>query len=483
MDKVQRLAEITIPTVYTDDSYNSAQDQLTNGSTSMGAQCVTNIVNKLVMAMFPSTRPFYKLAVTEVEAQQLTGKLGIDMDTLTDILSQGERDSTLELEMVGGRDTLYEVVTHLVVAGNILLDLSDKEEICAHPLRDYVVRRDGKGRPISIVIKECLYNDELEADVRKYLPPYTPDHQHEVYTWIHLMPANNKKMRMTKWVDHVQLPYNMYGGTWDREDCPYRPLTWRLPVKQHYGVGRVEEYFNDFGTYEVVSDAMSDGAVLASQFRWLQNPGGLTRPEDFATSKNGDVIPGIANDLQLVAANIGQQLSTVMQISEVYSRRVGIGFLLNSAVTRDAERVTAEELRLQAIELEGSLGGVYSRLSKDIQQPLARWLLKRIDLAIKGTKITPVVVTGLDALSRNADLEKTLLFVSDVTSLGGIPPEQRLMLNESVIIADMAAGRGVPKSRYVATQDVIQQRQQDMQAQQVQAAQQQAQPAPTGTPV
>ena len=478
LDKVQRLAEITIPTVYTDDSYNSAQDQLTNGSTSMGAQCVTNIVNKLVMAMFPSTRPFYKLATTEAEMQNLVAQLGIDAETLTDILSQGERDSSLELEKVGGRDTLYEVVTHLVVAGNILMDLSDKEVISAHPLRDYCVRRDAKGQPISIIIKECLYNDELEQDVRQYLPPYTPDHQHEVYTWIHLMPSNRKKMRMTKWVDAIQLPYNMYGGTWDREDCPYRPLTWRLPVKQHYGIGRVEEYFNDFGTYEVLGDAMSDGAILASQFRWLQNPGGLTRPEDFATSKNGDVIPGLANDLQLVAANIGQQLSTVMQIAEVYSRRVGIGFLLNSAVTRQAERVTAEELRLQAIELESSLGGVYSRLSKDIQQPLARWLLKRIDLTIKGTKITPVVVTGLDALSRNADLERTLLFVQDVTNLGMIQPAQRLMLNESVIIADMAAGRGVPKSRYVATQDVIQQRQQQMQ-QQAQAAEQ---PSETGVP-
>jgi hypothetical protein len=211
--------------------------------------------------------------------------------------------------------------------------------------------------------------------------------------------------------------------------------------------------------------------VLASQFRWLQNPGGITRPEDFAQSRNGEVIPGVNGDLTLVVANIGQQLASVMQIGQVYQQRIGAGFLMNSAVTRQAERVTAEEIRLQAIELEQSLGGVYSRLSRDIQQPLVRWLMKKIDLSLKGTKITPVVVTGLDALSRNADLERLLMFLQDVTNLSGINPEQRLMLNEGNIIADFAAGRGVSKTRYVASDDEIRQRQQAISDAQAQAQQ------------
>ncbi len=469
MSRIERLAEITIPSVALDSSYDSGHDDLTNGASSLGSQCATHLVNKLMLAMFGTSRPFFRLALAEAEAAALAEKVGITLDELTDMLAQGERDATLELEMIAGRDTLYEIMTHLVVAGDVLMDLSEKDTIQAHPLCNYVVRRDRKGKPVVIIIRECVRYDELDEEAQKFVPPgNNPDTEHHVYTHIK---RKGDKMVMNLWIDHVRLPYDKFGGSWKIEDCPYIPLTWRLPLRQHYGVGRVEEYFADFAAYETQAESLSEGAVLAAQFRWLQNPGGITRPEDMANSKNGDIIPGVKGDLELVFSNIGQQLSTVLTISQEFSRRLGAGFLINSAVTRDAERVTAEEIRLQAQELEQSLGGVYSRLAKEIQKPLSRWLLERIDLSIKGTKITPVVMTGLDALSRNADLERLLMWLQDVTSLGGIPPEQRMMLQESNIIADMAAGRGVNTKRYLASATEVQARMQQLQNQQAAAGQ------------
>lgn len=458
--RAERLAEVSIPTVATDDSYNSGQDDLTNGTSSLGAQCATHLVNKLMLAMFGSSRPFFRLALPEAEGRQLAESAGITVDQLTDMLAQGERDATLELEMIGGRDALYEIVTHLVVAGDVLLDLSDKDTIQAHPLRNYVVRRDRKGAPVCIIIRETILGMDLDEDLRKYAPGSNGNSEHFLY---HRIRRRKGKMVMDVSLDSTVLPYREFGGSWSIQECPYIPLTWRLPLRQHYGVSRVEEYYRDFSSYELLSEAMGDGAVLAAQYRWLANPGGITRPEDMTASVNGAVIPGVEGDLKLVSANIGQQLSTVLTISQEYSRRLGAGFLINSAVTRDAERVTAEEIRIQAQELEQSLGGVYSRLAKDIQQPLSRWLLKRIDLSIKGTKIVPIVMTGLDALSRNADLERLMLWLQDVTNLGAIPPQQLARLNESTIIADMAAGRGVNTKRYLASAEEVQARMQQMQ--------------------
>ena len=51
--------------------------------------------------------------------------------------------------------------------------------------------------------------------------------------------------------------------------------------------------------------------------------------------------------------------------------RLAAAFLLNSSVQRDAERVTAEEVRFMAQELESTLGGVYSVLSQEFQLPLS----------------------------------------------------------------------------------------------------------------
>jgi hypothetical protein len=465
LDRCERFAEITIPSVCPDDAYDSSRDALTQGVTSLGAQCVTNLNNKLMLAMFPASKPFFRLAMTESEAQKFADENGITVDLLTDALAQGERDALMQLEMSGGREGLYEAVMHLIVTGNVLMDTRDKEALEFIPIKEYVVRRSRRGDVLTLVIKQELMHCELSEDVLKHVDPFgegDPELKRCRYTWVRRV---NGKFRVTEHIDQFELPYSKFGATYNFDDLPLHPLTWRLPLGQHYGVGRVEDYFHDFGTNETVNEALSDGAVMASQFRWLQNPTGITRPEDFQNSRNGDVIPGAANDLDLIFANVGQQLSTVLAIGQQYEKRLGTGFLLNSAVTRNAERVTAEEIRLQAIELESSLGGVYSRIARDVQIPLSKWLMRKADLSIKGTKLRPVVITGLDALSRNADLERLMQFLQNVTSLGGIPPNIAAMLQQSNIISDIAAGLGINKKRYVASDDEIQQRMAQMQQQ------------------
>lgn len=457
IDRAERLSEITLPQVCPDDTYDTGLDALTNGVTSLGAQLVTNLDNKLMMAMFPASRPFFRLAMSEADTQDLIDKTGLTLDLLTDSLAQGERDALLQLEMSGGREGLYEAMNHLIVVGNILMDTRDKDTLVFHHLKEYVVQRDSKGVPLDIILKQEVCVRELSGDAVSYLPGHYFDDPHQKvcrYTWLC---RQGDRYILSEWLDDVRLP-DKFGGRYKIGEEPLHALTWRLPLKQHYGVGRVEEYFCDLGAYEGTSEALADGAILASQFRWALNPTGMTRPEDFQNAENGSVIPGNANDLGLIFANIGQQLGTVLTISQVYERRLGAGFLMNSAVTRDAERVTAEEIKLQAQELESTLGGVYSRVARDIQIPIANWLLKKANLSIKGTKIRPVVITGLDALSRNADLERLLQFLSNITSLSQIPPQVRLRLQESNVITDIAAGLGINTKRYVASDDEVQQR-------------------------
>jgi hypothetical protein len=435
------------------------------------------LTNKLMLAMFPASKPFFRLAMTEAEANKFAEENSITVDILTDALSQGERDALLQLEMSGGREGLYEAMNHLVVTGNCLMDTRDKDQLEFIPIREYVVRRNRKGEVLTIVIKQELMHCELDPEVLKHIDPTfsgDPEQKRCRYTWARRFKG---KFRVTEHIDQHELPYSTFGATYKLDDLPLHPLTWRLPMGQHYGVGRVEDYYYDFGTNETVSEALSDGAIMASQFRWLQNPTGITRPEDFQNSRNGDVIPGAPNDLQLIFANVGQQLNTVLAIGQQYEKRLGTGFLLNSAVTRNAERVTAEEIRLQAIELESSLGGVYSRTARDIQTPLAKWLMRKADLSLKGTKLRPVVITGLDALSRNADLERLMQFLQNVTSLGGIPANIAAMLQQANIISDIAAGLGINKKRYVASDDQIAERMSQMQQQ----AQQGGDPATANT--
>ncbi|MNO96838.1 Bacteriophage head to tail connecting protein [compost metagenome] len=375
-----------------------------------------------------------------------------------------------ELEKEGCRESLYEGVTHLVTLGNVLMDMSG-DALVFTGIRDYVVRRNAKGVMTCLVIRETVRYEDLEEDAQKKYAAVQGacDYDKEVCTYKQIKLCKGM-YRESFWCENVNLGEE-YAGKYKPENLPYRPLTWRLPLRQNYGVGRAEEYANDLAMNDQLAEAGADGAILASQFKWLANPGGITRPEDMTRSQNGDVIPGIKGDLELVFANIGQQLQTVLGIANEYKQRLGAGFLLSSAVTRQAERVTAEEIKMQIMELEGSLGGVYSRLALSIQGPLANWLLKRAKVNIKGTAIKPVVITGLDALSRNGDLERMRAFLGDAAALDNIQPQTRSILNTDNIVSDMAAGNGVDKGRYILSPA---QQQANQAALQSQALQQQA---------
>lgn len=275
---------------------------------------------------------------------------------------------------------------------------------------------------------------------------------------------------MTSWVNDTRLP-QQFEGQWKPETLPYRALVWRLPVGQDYGVGRVEETCNDLVSHETLSEALTDGAILASTFRWLVDPTAMTKAEDLTQASNGAAIPGSKGDVDIVFANIGQQLNTVQAIDAEFTRRIGAAFLMNSAITRDAERVTAEEIRIQAQELETGLGGVYSHLALDIQRPLAVWLLKTAKVKIEGSQIEPVIVTGLDALSRSADLDNLMRFLGLLGSLDGLSSVVRSNLRLNSIITTLAAGCGIDRGKYIVSEEEAQAR---LQAEM--AAQQQPQP-------
>lgn len=462
MSRKEAYARATIPSTLPDKNYNVLNDQLSNGATSLGNQGATNVVNKLMLALFAPGLSFFKLEmVAKAKAEFLQQMQMQDDSLLTDVLAEGEREAGRAFEQSGSRPALYEGLAGLVCVGDVLMDLSDTAAISFITLHDYAVKRNRKGKVLRLIFREKTRVDDLEkeaqSEYRKAMPMAKMHDKVTIYTCIKLVSG---MYRSTVWVDDVKLSIR-HSGKWKEDTLPWRALTWRLPIGQDYGVSLAEDYANDLATHDMVSESMADGGVLASQFRWACNPTGVTQPEDVENSRNGSVIAANSNDLELIFANMGQQLQTVIAVEEVYARRIGRGFLLNTAVTRNAERVTVEEVRMQAQELETSFGGVYSRMSMDMQGPISRWTLRKADISIQGTKIEPTIITGLDALSRTAEQQRLMGFLQDVLNLSNIPPETRIMLNEQPIISDMAAGRGVDRRKYVADPETVARRRQE----------------------
>jgi hypothetical protein len=88
---------------------------------------------------------------------------------------------------------------------------------------------------------------------------------------------------------------------------------------------------------------------------------------------------------------------------------------------------------------------------------MAFFLLDSADLTIKGKSIEVLIITGLDALSRNGDLENLKLFLQDVGALGVLPPDVLARLRLDTIIKDLGTGRGIVANKYVKSDSEVQQ--------------------------
>lgn len=463
--RCEGFASLTIRKLCLPEGYDQYSSDLQHDWQSVGAQSVNHLSNKLMLALFAPSRPFFRLDPSAAVKAQVA-EAGADLTELTETLSVAEADAVRELDQSASRPKLYETLKHLVVTGNCLMVLQEPGMRIVG-IKHYVVKRDVEGRVLEIILRDCVKYDELDVAVQAelFIHNYLPDTKCELFKWIRRQP--NGKYTLDTFVGDQQLS-DKFSGSWPEDKLPYRALTWDLADDSDYGTGLVEDYAGDFQALSAMSQATVEAAILASEFRWLVNPAGQTKVEDIVNSRNGQALPGVQGDVSIIQSEAANNLSVLQNVASDYIQRIGRGFLLGSQITRQAERVTAVEIRMQAEELETSLGGAYSRLAVDMQTPICLWLLKRINLRFKNTELTPVIVTGLDALSRSGDLDNLKMALADLAAVASLPPALQNLLKLRAVANLVFAARGVKVSGILKSDDELaaeQRAQQDAQLQ------------------
>lgn len=469
--RCERYAAATIPKLCLPDDVTQDTASIQHGFQSLGAQAVNHLANKMMLALFAPSRPFFRLDPTP-EFEKELGAQGVTTEALREALVSGETQAVRKLDQRAIRPKLYETLKHVIVTGNAMLDLSDETSARVLNIKRYVVKRSKSGKLIEWMIHEKVLFDELDEDAQAYLRQTKAstgldkstgaEERHvDYFMWAKLKDGS---WTVTQHVDTIRLPGETFDSRFKENESPYHILAWDLADEHDYGTGLVEDYSGDFTSLETLSETEIKAAILASEFRWVLDSAGTTDPEDFRNTRSGDVVPGRKDDISLVSMSGRGALAEIMPVADRVIRRIGSAFLLGSAVTRDAERVTAEEIRMQAQELESSLGGVYSRLAVELQIPLVHWLLKTEQIEVRGTKLVPTIVTGLEALSRNADAGALASFLQDVGQVAAFPPEVLARLKMDSVLSTLAAARGLLASRYVKSDEQMQQEQQAAQA-------------------
>ena len=150
-------------------------------------------------------------------------------------------------------------------------------------------------------------------------------------------------------------------------------------------------------------------------------------------------------------------------IGELESR-LSHAFILNTAIQRQGERVTAEEIRKMAEDLEAALGGVYSLLAVEFQLPYASVRLKQLGDAgvlpeLPEGLVKPSIVTGVEALGRGNDKTKLLELGQSVTQILG-PKAMSDLVNPTEYLRRLLAAAGIDEGNLIVSPEELQERRQ-----------------------
>lgn len=478
-------ASYTLPDVFPPKNVDQVELQLMIDP--IGARAVNHLSNRVVSVLYQPNQPFFKLEVDQKSLMQAAALIGAEDDVsigklkekIDSELAKVESEAIKHMDMVAYRPAAVQAAKLLIITGNALMFHPENEPVQVFNLRDYCVLRDHTGAAIEIMTREYkafeTFNDEVQSMLRmsKKKNDYDDDSEVCIYTRVRL--ENDGKYHLYQAANDIDLDSH---AVWTKKECPYIPLMWDHIKGEDYGRGYTAAFAGAFHGLKVLSAALLNIAGIMADLKYLVNPSSYVDVKKLNESPPGSYHSGKEGDVVAIQQNKQADAQFIQSVIQNYEKQIAEAYLLNASAVRDAERVTAEEVKMQAQELETSLGGIYSRLASIWQKPTADIVLAQIGFSSAATSnITPQIVTGMDSLSRQAEMDNFRMWVSDMQLLEAIPEDVRAVMDIQGYAAFCARNRRIEinglmlsTEQVKAKQELAMQQQQQLQDQQTRGA-------------
>lgn len=467
--RAEEASKLTIPQLYPTVDDTSTTTYSTPYQ-SLGARGVNNLANKMILSLFPPATAFFKLGMNDLAREQS----GVSEGDLQTAMYKIEKGIVNEMEVSQLRAVLVDVLKQGAVGGSSVLYVPEEGNPRCFGLKQFVVKRSKSGEVIKLVIKESKNFLELPVDVQNSIEDLDDKERDgtkdlELYTLVMLMADGKYHVIQEvkgKKIEGTDASYN-------KDECPYIFIPF-VDRKEDYGRSYVEDFIGDLQSYEGLRQSILEAAAESARLIYLVKPNAILTPRKLEKARSGDVLLGSADDVATLQADKRLDVGMAQQEAEVLRTDLATVFLLDSAVRRNAERVTAEEIRRVSQELEVALGGIYSTLANVLQEPLVRSYLKRLvkkgfiqDILKKTIQLE--ITTGSAALGRGTEFRAIQEFAGFARELLGDAAGQFLNIPE--FLSRAAYSLDVNTGDLVKTAEQLQAEQQQ---QQQQALEQQA---------
>ena len=482
LERARDCSALTLPYLIPPEDTPSGE-KLPSLFQSIGAQGVTNLASKLLMTMLPPNEPCFRLRMNNMMLAKEQEEVDKEFITKVDkALSRVEQAILADIEATSDRPVVHEGNMHLIVGGNVLYHNDKDDGLRMFPLSRFVIDRDAMGKAVEIIVKEDVSIHtlpesfikalaELEGkpgeEARKKLNEKertASETEVELYTSIRLS-KGGKKWEVKQECMGEELPGSR--GSYKKDECPWFPVRMFAVAGEPYGRSFVEQQIGDLNSLESLNQALVEASVVSAKIVFFANPNGFTSARSIAEAENGAILEGTADDVTALQVQKSTDLSVTASKIQQLEQNIKTAFLMMDGIRRNAERVTAEEIRLIAQELESGLGGVYTVISQEFQLPYIR--SRMATLARSGRipelpkdMVAPSIVTGFEAIGRGNDKMKLMEFLDFGSKAFG--QEFFSYLNPQNVVMRLAAAMGIATEGLVQTEEELAQKAQ-MQAQ------------------
>lgn len=439
-------------------------NELAKSEVVIGPRLVNHLANKIVDTMFPHDRPFFALTLTPDARKKLREEFGDEgeasfADAIRSDTANIEEIATRKMQLTLYRPQAVEAVKHLIITGNVVIKRLPDGRRVIYGIKDFAVRRRVDGQAYHIMLRDSklfgglpkVIREALQAKKLKHYDDHTPCVLYTEYKF------DGKRWAMRQAVDDCMLNVSQ---KYTPEDMPVLCMTWTLARGSNYGRGLVEDHVTGFHQIDVLTRAAVDMAGIMADIKFLVDPASGLDVTTLNNSPRGSYHAGREGDISTPTQQRSLDIATVKDLITANERELSQAFLLNSSTVRDAERVTAEEIRYIAQELEGAFGGLYSRLALEWQKYEAEFAIRQIDFRteLPNSKIKAfevVITTGLESLSREGQLENLRRAIADLQMLDAVPEEVRATINPAKFRSFVFTNHAVKFKEFEYTEEEI----------------------------
>lgn len=483
--RCEQYAKWTLPAVCPEETEETSE--VARSNVAIGAKLVNHLSNRIVDTMFPSDRPFFTLPITPKAERQLREELGQEFDKAIKQVKQAttaiESDAMRQFNITEYRPVAVMAVKHMIVTGNAIIHRTDSNKRVVYGIKDSCVVRKLDGDLSKVILRDKKYVKNLPKPIRDILEDADVAYKEDdtECTIFTRYEYKDNRWHRKQAVDKIDITSS--AKSYKEVDFPCLSLVWDLHRGENYGRGLVEDHSVLFHNIDMHSESLIDLGAVVGDIKFLVNPAAVTDAEEYNNAPRGAYLPGKEGDIFMPNLIDINKLQILSETIKGWERELSTAFLLSSSGVRDAERVTAEEIRFYARELESAFGGLYGKLAIGWQKKEADYLVSKLDFSrMSGTGVETfdlVVTTGLESLSREGQLDSLRLAVADLQMLEAVPESIRAIINPIEFASFVFSKRNVDASTFVLTQEeyAAQQQQQQQQMQQMQEQQMQQQVA------